>query len=94
MPGKKFLLPRATCCDILHKSQAEGQGFEPCEAALETACSPRSIPLYAVHPATRVAGSPMNQGGAGGVEPLTSAFTEPRAIRYTTCRVDLTAGVK
>jgi hypothetical protein len=30
-------------------------------------------------------------GGAGGVEPLTSAFTEPRANRYTTCRVALRA---
>jgi hypothetical protein len=28
-----------------------------------------------------------NKGGAGGVEPLTSAFTEPRAIRYTTGRI-------
>ena len=28
------------------------------------------------------------KGGAGGIEPLTSAFTEPRAIRYTTCRIN------
>ncbi len=28
-----------------------------------------------------------NKGGAGGIEPLTSAFTEPRANRYTTCRI-------
>ena len=27
------------------------------------------------------------KGGAGGIEPLTSAFTEPRANRYTTCRI-------
>ena len=28
-----------------------------------------------------------NIGGAGGVEPLSSAFTEPRAFRYTTGRI-------
>jgi hypothetical protein len=28
------------------------------------------------------------KGGAGGVEPLTSAVTEPRAIPYTTCRIE------
>jgi hypothetical protein len=32
----------------------------------------------------------LEEGGAGGVEPLTSAFTEPRAIRYTTGRISVT----
>jgi hypothetical protein len=29
-----------------HQIEAEGQGFEPCGAVLEAACSPRSIPLH------------------------------------------------
>ena len=44
---------------------AEGQGFEPCEAVLEAACSPRSIPLC--------------QAAVRGVEPRSSAFTVPCA---------------
>ena len=69
---------------------AGGQGFEPCRAALEAACSPRSILLCGPgwvssarmpNRGTRPDDQP---GNSGGVEPTTSAFTEPRANRYTT----------
>ena len=96
---------------VRHTGGAEGQGFEPCVAVLEAACSPRSIlcilgerprvsGLESWHNGgvkTRPARQAVRQGTAGinpaarperrgGVEPLTSAVTEPRAIRYTTGR--------
>jgi hypothetical protein len=57
--GTAAFLYRAT------SAQAGAQGFEPCRAALETACSPRSTLL--------------SQGCPGGIEPAAATFTGSHA---------------
>jgi hypothetical protein len=54
-------------------TSAGAQGFEPCAAVLEAACSPRSTPLFFIQP-----------GGKTGVEPALRPSQGRVLDRYTT----------
>src|SRR3954454_12908866 len=71
----RFTKPVPFCVAPRRQVRAGGQGFEPCEAVLEAACSPRSILL------SRAESRPRQF--EGNRTPAT-AFTGPRARRYTT----------
>jgi hypothetical protein len=88
------------------RQEAGAQGFEPCEAALETACSPRSTLLNGIrlsafgHRPPRAGTrrpkadrwpTPDRTGCPRGIEPATSTVTASHADRYTTDTIHQTA---
>ena len=88
------------------RQRAGAQGFEPCGAALETACSPRSTLLNGIrlsafgHRPPRAGTrrpkadrwpTPDRTGCPRGVEPATSTVTASHADRYTTNTIHQTA---